>query len=133
MTEQGMHEELRDGAGDGDAAESVPAGRAGESDIDVVLVTGLSGAGLQTAAKVLEDLGWYVADNLPPELISRMVDLSLESDSRLERLAVVIDVRSRLFTGDLGWVLTELESKPVHTRVLYLDASDEVLVRRFEQ
>ncbi len=62
-----------------------------------------------------------------------MVDLSLESDSRLERLAVVIDVRSRLFTGDLGWVLTELESKPVHTRVLYLDASDEVLVRRFEQ
>ncbi|QDQ92493.1 RNase adapter RapZ [Rhodococcus sp. WB9] len=101
--------------------------------MDFLLVTGLSGAGLQTAAKVLEDLGWYVADNLPPELISRMVDLSLESDSRLERLAVVIDVRSRLFTGDLGWVLTELESKPVHTRVLYLDASDEVLVRRFEQ
>src|SRR6185503_8600921 len=102
MTEH-MHEELRDSAGDDSAAES---------GIDVVLVTGLSGAGLQTAAKVLEDLGWYVADNLPPELISRMVDLSLESDSRLERLAVVIDVRSRLFTGDLGWVLTELESKP---------------------
>ncbi len=101
--------------------------------MDFLLVTGLSGAGLQTAANVLEDLGWYVADNLPPELISRMVDLSLESDSRLERLAVVIDVRSRLFTGDLGSVLVELESKPVHTRVLYLDASDEVLVRRFEQ
>ncbi|AOW94583.1 RNase adaptor protein RapZ [Rhodococcus sp. WMMA185] len=101
--------------------------------MDFLLVTGLSGAGLQTAANVLEDLGWYVADNLPPELISRMVDLSLESDSRLERLAVVIDVRSRLFTGDLGSVLVELESKPVHTRVLYLDASDAVLVRRFEQ
>lgn len=101
--------------------------------MEFLLVTGLSGAGLQTSAKVLEDLGWYVADNLPPELISRMVDLSLESDSRIERLAVVIDVRSRLFTGDFGWVLAELESKPIHTRVLYLDASDDVLVRRFEQ
>ncbi len=96
-------------------------------------MTGLSGAGLQTAAKSLEDLGWYVADNLPPELISRMVDLTLESDSRVDRLAVVIDVRSRLFTGDLGWVLKELETKPIHTRVLYLDASDDVLIRRFEQ
>ncbi|SDI41551.1 UPF0042 nucleotide-binding protein [Rhodococcus triatomae] len=100
---------------------------------DFLLVTGLSGAGLQTAAKSLEDLGWYVADNLPPELISRMVDLTLESDSRVDRLAVVIDVRSRLFTGDLGWVLKELETKPIHTRVLYLDASDDVLIRRFEQ
>jgi UPF0042 nucleotide-binding protein len=57
-----MHEELRDSAGDESAA-----------DIDVVLVTGLSGAGRGTAAKVLEDLGWYVADNLPPELIAQMV------------------------------------------------------------
>src|SRR6478735_4025001 len=125
MTDQSTGDELREQ----DASRDTGT----ESGIDVVLVTGLSGAGRGTAAKVLEDLGWYVADNLPPELISRMVDLSLESDSRLERLAVVIDVRSRLFTGDLGWVLTELESKPVHTRVLYLDASDEVLVRRFEQ
>lgn len=104
-----------------------------DQPMNFLLVTGLSGAGLQTAAKVLEDLGWYVADNLPPELISRMVDLSLESEPGIERLAVVIDVRSRLFTGDLGSVLTELETKPVHTRVLYLDASDDVLVRRFEQ
>ncbi|NLU81233.1 RNase adapter RapZ [Rhodococcus sp. HNM0569] len=101
--------------------------------MDFLLVTGLSGAGLQTTAKVLEDLGWYVADNLPPELLTRMVDLSLESDSRIGRLAAVVDVRSRLFTGDLGSVLVELENKPVHTRVLYLDAADDVLVRRFEQ
>lgn len=65
---------------------------------------------------MLEDLGWYVADNLPPELISRMVGLSLTSDPPVDRLAVVIDVRSRLFTGDLGWVLTELEAEPIHTR-----------------
>ena len=53
------------------------------TDIDVVLVTGLSGAGRGTAAKVLEDLGWYVADNLPPELIARMVDLGLAAGSRI--------------------------------------------------
>ncbi|MDI9918923.1 RNase adapter RapZ [Rhodococcus sp. IEGM 1379] len=100
--------------------------------MDVLLVTGLSGAGLSTAAKVLEDLGWYVADNLPPELISRMVGLSLTSDPPVDRLAVVLDVRSRLFTGDLGSVLTQLEAEPIHTRVLYLEASDDVLIRRFE-
>lgn len=102
------------------------------SNIEVALVTGVSGAGLRTAAKVLEDLGWYVADNLPPELISKMVDLGLESRPRIERLALVMDVRSRLFTGDLGWVVGELDSKGVRNRVLFLDASDEVLVRRFE-
>lgn len=104
----------------------------GESDIEVALVTGLSGAGMGTAAKVLEDLGWYVADNLPPELISRMVDLGLEPASRIPKLAVVIDVRSRLFTGDLVSVIKEVESKTARTRVLFLEATDQVLVRRFE-
>lgn len=100
--------------------------------IEVALVTGVSGAGLRTAAKILEDLGWYVADNLPPELISKMVDLGSESKPRIERLALVMDVRSRLFTGDLGWVVRELDAKGVRNRVLFLDASDEVLIRRFE-
>lgn len=104
-----------------------------ESDnIEVALVTGLSGAGLRTAAKVLEDLGWYVADNLPPELISKMIDLGLESEPRIERLALVMDVRSRLFTGDLGWVVRELDTKGVRNRVLFLDATDAVLIQRFE-
>mgnify|MGYP002712946422 FL=1 len=86
MTEQGMHEELQGGAGS--------IGESGENDgIDVVLVTGLSGAGRGTAAKVLEDLGWYVADNLPPELIARMVDLGLAAGSRITQLAAVMDVR----------------------------------------
>src|SRR5258707_11494176 len=73
----------------------------GAAGIDVLLVTGLSGAGRGTAAKVLEDLGWYVADNLPPELIARMVELGLAAGSRITQLAVVMDVRSRGFTGDL--------------------------------
>lgn len=104
-----------------------------ESDIDVVLVTGLSGAGRGTAAKVLEDLGWYVADNLPPELIARMVDLGLAAGSRITQLAVVMDVRSRGFSGDLAWVRDDLATRNITPRVVFLEASDDILVRRYEQ
>ncbi len=103
------------------------------ADIDVVLVTGLSGAGRGTTAKVLEDLGWYVADNLPPELITRMVDLGLAAGSRITQLAVVMDVRSRGFTGDLESVRADLATRGISPRVLFLEASDESLVRRYEQ
>ncbi|KAA0023546.1 RNase adapter RapZ [Antrihabitans cavernicola] len=99
--------------------------------VDVVVVTGLSGAGRGTAAKVLEDLGWYVADNLPPELIPRMIDLGLESTPPIRRLAVVMDVRSRFFTDNLTEVIDDLDTRSVRTRVMFLEASDEVLVRRF--
>jgi RNase adapter protein RapZ len=101
--------------------------------IDVVLVTGLSGAGRGTAAKVLEDLGWYVADNLPPQLITRMVDFGLAAGSRITRLAVVMDVRSRGFTGDLDEVRTELATRNITPRVVFMEASDDMLVRRYEQ
>jgi RNase adapter protein RapZ len=103
------------------------------SGTDVVLVTGLSGAGRSTAAKVLEDLGWYVADNLPPQLITRMVDLGLAAGSRITQLAVVMDVRSRGFTGDMDWVRTELATRDITPRVLFMEASDDMLVRRYEQ
>src|ERR1700736_4986710 len=122
MTEH-IHEELRDGAGEDETADS---------GIDVVLVTGLSGAGRGTAAKVLEDLGWYVADNLPPELITQMVDLGLAAGSRITQLAVVLDVRARGFTGDLDWVREDLASRGIWPRVLFLEASDDILVRRYE-
>ena len=113
--------------------EDMRTGQAGEeSGIDVVLVTGLSGAGRGTAAKVLEDLGWYVADNLPPELIARMVDFGLAAGSRITKLAVVMDVRSRGFTGDLDSVRTELATRDIGARVLFMEASDDILVRRYE-
>jgi RNase adapter protein RapZ len=121
MTEQNTSDELRDG------------GIAEGDGIDVVLVTGLSGAGRGTAAKVLEDLGWYVADNLPPELIARMVELGLAAGSRITRLALVMDVRSRGFTGDLDWVRSDLATRNITPRVLFLEASDDRLVRRYEQ
>ena len=101
--------------------------------IDVVLVTGLSGAGRGTAAKVLEDLGWYVADNLPPQLITRMVDFGLAAGSRITQLAVVMDVRSRGFTGDLDEVRNELATRNINPRVVFMEASDDMLVRRYEQ
>ncbi|BBY97143.1 RNase adapter RapZ [Mycolicibacterium fallax] len=104
----------------------------GDPSIDVVVVTGLSGAGRDTAAKVLEDLGWYVADNLPTELIARMVDLGLAAGSRITRLAVVMDARSKGFTGDLDTVRSDLAARDITPRVLFLDASDDVLVRRYE-
>src|SRR6202046_5908973 len=77
------------------------------SGTDVVLVTGLSGAGRSTAAKVLEDLGWYVAANLPPQLVTRMVEIG-DSLASVRRLAVVMDVRSRVFTDDLSGVVRRL-------------------------
>jgi RNase adapter protein RapZ len=100
--------------------------------IEVVIVSGLSGAGRSTAAKVLEDLGWFVVDNLPPELIETMVDLGARSSGQITRIAVVMDVRSRAFTADLGAVIKELDARGHRPRVLFLDASDAVLIRRFE-
>lgn len=99
--------------------------------VEVVAVTGLSGAGRGTAARVLEDLGWYVADNLPPELIGRLIELGAATDPPITKLALVMDVRSRFFTGDLSGVTDQLRAYGVETRVLFLEASDDVLIRRF--
>lgn len=107
--------------------------RPDDADIEVLLVTGLSGAGRSTAAKVLEDIGWYVADNLPPELASRLVDLGQEPQTRIPRLAIVLDVRSRAFSRNLAEIGPGLGQRQIRPRVLFLDASDDVLVRRFEQ
>ncbi|MGE2714881.1 RNase adapter RapZ [Mycolicibacterium litorale] len=130
MTESDMSEQLRGSSVDGGVEGGVDHL---ESGIDVVLVTGLSGAGRGTAAKVLEDLGWYVADNLPPELIARMVEFGLAAGSRITQLAVVMDVRSRGFTGDLDLVRRDLATRNITPRVVFLEASDDILVRRYEQ
>ena len=100
--------------------------------LELVVVTGLSGAGRSTAAKSLEDLGWFVVDNLPPSLLPTMVDLGSRSQGAVSRIAVVVDVRSRAFTSDLRTALDEIERRGLHPRVLFLEASDDVLVRRFE-
>jgi UPF0042 nucleotide-binding protein len=103
-----------------------------EPGLEVVVVTGLSGAGRSTAAKCLEDLGYYVVDNLPPSLIAAMVDLGSHTSGGVTRIAVVVDVRSRAFSADLRSVIGELDERGYRPRVLFLEAADEVLVRRFE-
>jgi UPF0042 nucleotide-binding protein len=102
------------------------------SGLEVVVITGLSGAGRSTAAKCLEDLGYFVVDNLPPELIATLVDLGSRSQGAVTRLAVVMDVRSRAFSADLRQVIRDLAGREMRPRVLFLEAADEVLVRRFE-
>ena len=100
--------------------------------LELAVITGLSGAGRSTAAKCLEDLGWYVVDNLPPALISSVVDLAARSHGEVDRIAVVVDVRSRAFSSDLREALDSMTRTGHQTRVLFLEAPDEVLVRRFD-
>ncbi|WP_376774710.1 RNase adapter RapZ [Saccharothrix violaceirubra] len=100
--------------------------------MEVAVVTGLSGAGRSTAAKCLEDLGWFVVDNLPPELIATMVELGAQARGAITRVAVVMDVRSRAFTDDLAAVIKDLDARGYKPKVLFLEATDDVLIRRFE-
>lgn len=117
-----------DGAID-EEREDPPAGRGA---LDTIIVSGLSGAGRSTAAKCLEDLGYFVVDNLPPELIATMVDLGSRSQGAVTKIAVVMDVRSRAFSSDLRAVLDDLAARGLAPRLLFLEASEDVLVRRFE-
>jgi RNase adapter protein RapZ len=108
------------------------AGHAAAAGLQLVVVTGLSGAGRSTAAKCLEDLGWFVVDNLPPSLLPTMVDLGSRSQGAVGKIAVVVDVRSRAFSSDLRTALDEIGRLGVRPRVLFLEAGDDALVRRFE-
>ncbi|MCR2811491.1 RNase adapter RapZ [Microbacterium sp. zg.Y1090] len=98
---------------------------------EVLIVTGMSGAGRTTAANALEDLGWYVVDNLPPQMLRPLLDLSELAGGSLPKVAAVVDVRGRDLFSELPRITQSLRDGR-HLRVLFLDASDDVLVRRFE-
>lgn len=102
------------------------------NDLEFTILTGLSGAGRSQAANVLEDLGFFVIDNLPPALISKVAELVRDPASSRNRYAFVVDVRSGEFVDELGAALRELRASGATTRIVFLDASDDVLVRRFE-
>jgi UPF0042 nucleotide-binding protein len=99
---------------------------------EIVVITGMSGAGRSTAAKSLEDLDWFVADNLPPDLLRTMVDLARRAKGTVPRIAVVVDVRSRPFSSDLKTAISELKTRGVRPYVVFLEANDDTLVRRFD-
>nr|WP_045299171.1 RNase adapter RapZ [Microbacterium trichothecenolyticum] len=107
-------------------------GEATRHDVgEVLIVTGMSGAGRSTAANALEDLDWYVVDNLPPQMLKPLLELTELAGGVLPRVAVVVDVRGRDLFSDLPDAMRSLRERR-QIRLLFLDASDEVLVRRFE-
>ncbi len=99
---------------------------------ELLIVTGMSGAGRSTVGKALEDLGWYVVDNLPPQMLNPIADLFTLTKTPLPRLAVVIDVRGGEFFSELQTHLNSLRSRSLNLRVLFLEATDSALVKRFE-
>ena len=98
---------------------------------EVLLVTGLSGAGRTTAARALEDGGWFVVDNLPPTLLQPTIE-AISARGPVERLAVVLDIRSGRYFEELPQVVQDVRKQRSDTRVLFLEASDLALVQRFE-
>jgi UPF0042 nucleotide-binding protein len=130
-----------DGAWTGEfAAREVPGGpepvapppgrEASESDL--VVVTGVSGGGRSTVARALENVGYYVVDNLPQALMLDMAELALRAGGAARRTAMVLDVRSRAFSTDLAGAIRALKERGFQPRVVFVDADDEVLIRRFE-
>jgi UPF0042 nucleotide-binding protein len=100
---------------------------------ELLIVTGMSGAGRSTVGNALEDLGWYVVDNLPPQMLGPIADLFTITKNPVPRLAVIIDVRGGEFFSELEDNIALLGGKAVVVRVVYLEADDSTLVRRFEQ
>jgi UPF0042 nucleotide-binding protein len=98
---------------------------------EVLIVTGMSGAGRSTVANALEDLDWYVVDNLPPQMLRPLVELAGRAGATLPRIAAVVDVRGRDFFSDMQDIIHSLRAG-TQVRVVFLEATDSVLVRRFE-
>lgn len=103
------------------------------ADLDLVIVTGASGGGRSTVAKALENVGYYVVDNLPESLMVTMAELAFESGDATRRTAMVLDVRSHAFTADLVGAVADLKKRGFKPRLVFLDAEDDILVRRFEK
>ena len=109
---------------------ALPVAGADQAPLRLVVVTGMSGAGRSTAANTLEDLGWYVVDNLPPTVLPEVCEQARQSG--ITRLAVVLDVRTRSFFEQLPTMFADLTAAGTMPEILFLEASDDVIVRRQE-
>ncbi|MBQ5316003.1 MAG: RNase adapter RapZ [Oscillospiraceae bacterium] len=106
-----------------------------------LIVTGLSGAGKSATANMLEDIGYYVIDNIPPQLISKFADICMQAGQQMEKVAIVTDIRGSFadsaftteMTGNLRMDIEHLKNKGIDVRILFLDASDNVLISRFKE
>lgn len=114
-------------------AMSVRARDADLKEARLVIVTGMSGAGRTEAMRALEDLGYFCIDNLPPRFLLNIVELSIAANNRITHVAAACDVRSREFFPELLEVLKKLKEEKLPYRLVFLEASDDVLVRRFKR
>lgn len=103
------------------------------NDIQFVLITGLSGAGKSRAMDCFEDLGYFCVDNLPPVLIPKFAEMCLQSEGKVNRVALVCDIRGRDFFTQLFESLAELEADGFRYEILFLESSKSVLVRRYKE
>ena len=99
---------------------------------ELLVVTGMSGAGRSTVGNALEDHGWYVIDNLPPQMLGPISDLFALSKAKLPKIAVITDVRGGEFFSELQSRISDLKNREIAVRLLFLEASDSALVKRFE-
>lgn len=98
-----------------------------------IIVTGLSGAGKSEATNALEDMGYFCVDNLPPKLIKKFAEVCKQSQGSIDKVALVMDIRGGIFFDDLFESLSELSREQFRYEILFLDTSDEVLVKRFKE
>lgn len=101
--------------------------------MEFVIITGMSGAGKSQAIKILEDINYYCMDNMPPALLPNFAELCKSSSKEVNKVAVVADIRGRIFFKDLFNSLNELKNMGIQYRILFLDASDEELVKRYKE
>ena len=101
--------------------------------MEFVIITGMSGAGKSQAMKAMEDIGYYCMDNLPPALLSKFAELCYQSKRTIDRVAVVVDIRGGIFFEDLFKGLGNLNEKGLKYRILFLDAEDNVLIKRYKE
>ncbi|MBR5165617.1 MAG: RNase adapter RapZ [Ruminococcus sp.] len=102
--------------------------------MDLLIVTGMSGSGKSSVMDVMEDIGYYCIDNIPPKLIPQFVDLCRKSDSAIDRIAVAVDIRTGDMFAEIFRAWQSLKTEPdVTVRVLFIEADDEVLVKRYKE